>query len=93
MSRSKYEQVHDGEWWLFQEGRSNRRCKIACCDCGLVHVFKIRIRKGKIEMQVSPERRQVDPDSPDRFDDEDAVDDAEGARGAEIVGDGFGNAR
>ena len=53
MSRSKYEQVHDGEWWLFKEGRSNRRCKIACCDCGLVHIFKIRIRQGRIEMQVN----------------------------------------
>ena len=53
MSRSTYEQVHDGEWWLFQEGRSNRRCKIACCDCGLVHVFRIRIRKGRLEMQVN----------------------------------------
>jgi hypothetical protein len=52
-SRSAYEQVHDGEWWLFRDGRSNRRCKIACCDCGLVHAFKIRIRQGRIEMQVN----------------------------------------
>jgi len=52
-SRSTYEQVHDGEWWLFHEGRSNRRCKIACCDCGLVHQFKVRIRQGRLEMQVN----------------------------------------
>jgi hypothetical protein len=51
--RSAYEQVYDGTWWLFHEGRSNRRCKIACCDCGLVHEFKIRIRKGKVYMQVN----------------------------------------
>lgn len=53
MSRSQYEQVVDGEWWLFREGRSNRRCKIACCDCGLVHQFKIRIRAGKLYMQAT----------------------------------------
>ena len=53
LSRSSYEQVHDGEWWLFHEGRSNRRCKIACCDCGLVHQFKIRLRNGRLEMQVN----------------------------------------
>jgi hypothetical protein len=52
VSRSKYEQVHDGEWWLFSEGRSNRRCKIACCDCGLVHFFHIRIRGGKLYMRA-----------------------------------------
>ena len=52
MSRSRYEQVEDGEWWLFREGRSNRRCKIACCDCGLVHQFSIRIRAGKLTMQA-----------------------------------------
>ena len=53
MSRSRYEQVTDGEWWLFHDGRSNRRCKIACCDCGLVHQFKIRIRAGKLYMQAN----------------------------------------
>jgi hypothetical protein len=52
MSRSKYDQVYDGEWWPFREGKSNRRCKIACCDCGLVHQFHIRIRGGKVFMRV-----------------------------------------
>jgi hypothetical protein len=54
VSRSKYEQVHDGEWWLFQEpdSRSNRYCKVACCDCGLTHGFYIKIRKGKIYMRA-----------------------------------------
>jgi len=38
---------------LFREGRSNRRCKIACCDCGLVHQFRIRIRSGRLYMQAN----------------------------------------
>jgi hypothetical protein len=53
MAKELYEQVYDGQWWAFQDGRSNRRCKIACCDCGLVHQFKIRIRGGKIYMQAN----------------------------------------
>ena len=53
MKSSRYEQVEDGQWWLFHEDRSNRRCKIACCDCGLVHQFRIRIRNGRVEMQVN----------------------------------------
>jgi len=53
MRSSRYEQVEDGEWWLFHEGRSNRRCKIACCDCGLVHQFSIRLRAGKVYMQAN----------------------------------------
>jgi hypothetical protein len=47
-----YEQVHDDQWWLFQDGKSNRRAKIACPDCGLVHQFKIKIRDGKVFMQI-----------------------------------------
>ena len=53
MRSSRYEQVEDGQWWLFHEGRSNRRCKIACCDCGLVHQFRIRMRGGKLYMQAN----------------------------------------
>jgi hypothetical protein len=58
-SRSKYEQVHDGEWWLFRDGRSNRRCNIACCDCGLVHEFRIRLRKGRVYMQANRLSRET----------------------------------
>lgn len=52
MTKSAYDQVYDGQWWRFQEGRSNRRCKIACCDCGKVHRFHVRIRDGVIEMRA-----------------------------------------
>jgi hypothetical protein len=42
-----YEQIYDGQWFKFGEGKSNRRDVIACCDCGLVHEFKLKMRKGK----------------------------------------------
>jgi hypothetical protein len=53
MNSSRYEQVEDGQWWLFHEGRSDRRCKIACCDCGLVHRFRIKLKAGRIYMQAN----------------------------------------
>lgn len=53
MDSSRYDQVENGQWWLFREGRSNRRCKIACCDCGLVHQFRIRMRGDKLYMQAN----------------------------------------
>ncbi len=44
-------------------------------------------------MQVSPQRRKIRTTTPDGLDDAHAVDDTEGRRGAEIVRDGFGDAR
>ncbi len=53
MTRSRYQQIFDGEWFRFGEGKSNRRDTIACCDCGLVHQFLIRIVRGEIRMQIN----------------------------------------
>ena len=47
---------------------------------------------SKIEMQLGSERRQVGAASADSFDDPHAIDDAERAGRAQIVGDGLGNA-
>ena len=47
----------------------------------------------KIQVQVSPEGREIRAAALHRLDDAHAVDDAQGRRGAEIVGDGFGDAR
>lgn len=40
----KYYQVKDGEW-LHQI----RVMKVACCDCGLVHTYTYRKRKGMLQ--------------------------------------------
>lgn len=47
-ARSGYKQAVDGEWrhWA----RSGHL--VACCDCGLVHLMRPRIRKGRIEVQA-----------------------------------------
>ncbi len=47
----------------------------------------------KIQVQVSPEGREIRAAALHRLDDAHAVDDSQGRRGAEIVGDGFGDAR
>lgn len=39
----RYGQVYDGEWIKPKTRRGHR---IACCDCGLVHVFDFTVRKG-----------------------------------------------
>lgn len=38
----------DGEWMRVE----NRRHRIACCDCGLIHDFEFRVRKRKVEFRV-----------------------------------------
>lgn len=52
MRARKYVQRADGEWF-----DTERLHKIACCDCGLVHLLRFRIRKGKIEMQATIDKR------------------------------------
>jgi hypothetical protein len=43
-----YESPKAGEWI-----RPVRRgYKLACCDCGLVHLVNFRVRKGRVEFQV-----------------------------------------
>lgn len=43
----KYTDKKDGEWSKV----IGRKHLLMCCDCGLVHLLKFRIRKGKIEFQ------------------------------------------
>lgn len=50
-----YDKVTDGEW--VQPVR--RGYKMACCDCGLVHVINFRIRKGRIQLQASRNARST----------------------------------
>ncbi len=46
MTRGRYKQVHAGEWVTpVMNGY-----KLMCCDCGLVHNFKFRIKGKSIEM-------------------------------------------
>lgn len=49
----KYTQAKDGDW--IQPIR--RGYKMACCDCGLVHVLNFRIRNGKIQFQPRRDNR------------------------------------
>lgn len=48
----KYYQVKDGEWRYFL-----RKEKVACCDCGLVHTYRYRKRKGFLQRQAIRDNR------------------------------------
>lgn len=50
MPKSSYEQVESDEWIPW-----HKRVDLACCDCGLVHHVRWRIRQvnGKKELQLS----------------------------------------
>ena len=48
----RYYQVTDGEWRYFL-----RKEKVACCDCGLVHTYRYRTRKGYLQRQATRDRR------------------------------------
>ena len=47
-AKSSYVQRVDGEWvhWA----RTGHL--VACCDCGLVHLMKPRVRNGRVEVQA-----------------------------------------
>ena len=47
MSRSQYEQIHDGEWFDLPA-----KMDLACCDCGLVHKFQSRLKNGKVQIKM-----------------------------------------
>ena len=51
-TRGKVVQRYDGEWF-----DTERFHKFFCCDSGLAHVARFRVRKGKIEMQVIRDNR------------------------------------
>ena len=52
---SRYHPVTDGEW--IQPKR--RGHKMACCDCGLVHVLNFRQRDGRIQFQAFRDKEKT----------------------------------
>ena len=50
----EYEVKESGEWFEVEQGH-----KVACCDCGLVHDFYFRRRKGKLEMRAIRNNRST----------------------------------
>jgi hypothetical protein len=53
MSRWKIRK--DGEWVHW----ARKGHLVACCDCGLVHLFRPRLRAGRIEVQAIRLPRQT----------------------------------
>jgi hypothetical protein len=51
---SKIEQIYDGQWYPADEYPYE-----ACCDCGLVHRIKTRIRNGKVEICATRDNRRT----------------------------------
>lgn len=50
-----YKKVKSGEW--VQPIR--RGYKMACCDCGLVHVFDFRIYDGHVQLRAFRDNRKT----------------------------------
>lgn len=46
--KSAYDNVKAGEW--VQPVR--RGYRMACCDCGLVHILNFRVKDGRIQFQA-----------------------------------------
>jgi hypothetical protein len=51
---SKYEQVFDDEWFAMP-----KTLDLACCDCGLVHRVRLRVRKGRLEVCFTRDNRKT----------------------------------
>lgn len=49
----KYKVAEDGEWIK----PKRRGYRVACCDCGLVHVVNIRVVKGVVQFQAFRDNR------------------------------------
>lgn len=49
-----YYRQRDGEWVQLA---SRKGYRMACCDCGLIHVLNFRVRKGKIQFQAQRDVR------------------------------------
>jgi hypothetical protein len=45
---SRYKIRKDGEWVHW----ARKGHLVACCDCGLVHFMKPRVRKGRVEISA-----------------------------------------
>lgn len=50
------ERAANGGWCDWITPLSEKH-KIACCDCGLVHLFEFRVRKGVIEFRAKRDMR------------------------------------
>lgn len=55
MKGKRYNQPKAGEW--VQPVRKGY--KLACCDCGLVHLFDFRVFKGKIQIRAFRSNRST----------------------------------
>lgn len=47
MSKSQYEQIHDGEWFDLPN-----RWDLTCCDCGLTHRVYVRLKNGRMQIRM-----------------------------------------
>lgn len=47
-AKTKYRVRDDGEWFHIPRHGN----LIGCCDCKLVHLFKARVRKGRVEISA-----------------------------------------
>ena len=45
---ARYKQVSHNEW----QQPARRNYKMACCDCGLVHLVDFRIKGGRIQLRA-----------------------------------------
>jgi len=43
----KYTQRMDGEWFVIGD-----KTRLVCCDCGLVHKAKFRVKNKRLEMSA-----------------------------------------
>jgi hypothetical protein len=50
----KYQQIWDSEW-----GPLEKDWYLACCHCSLVHHVRVRIHKGKPEIQFTTDNRKT----------------------------------
>lgn len=55
MSRRAYQEDTEPDAWF----RPTAELHAACCDCGLVHVFRYRSRKSRVEVKVVRDARKT----------------------------------
>lgn len=51
---AKYPQIQDGEW---VEPVNQKAYKMACCNCGLVHVLEFDIVKKRVQFRAHRDNR------------------------------------
>jgi hypothetical protein len=52
---SRYEQTYSDEWFVIPRSGMD----IACCDCGLVHDVRVRIKGTHIEARFERDARKT----------------------------------